>query len=124
MPTKIRSSSSRIGSVRSRAMTATRTSSVGDPSEWLRAGRHIHDPLRFAEPEREHLLEVGEQLARSPRRLGRVIEPLGKRPRGSSLQGGRKPESRSATAASRLSKSFVVAGPLSVVIGASLARGA
>ena len=87
MPTKIRARSSRIGSVRSRAMTATRTSSVATRPNGSGPGRHIHDALGLAEPEREHLLEVGEQLARSPRRLGRVIEPLGKRPGGSSLEG-------------------------------------
>src|SRR3954471_7038715 len=46
------------------------------PPERLWPRCHVDDPFRLAEPEREHLLEVGKQLARSPRRLRGMIEPL------------------------------------------------
>ena len=51
-----------------------------DPPERLRPSRHVDDPLRFTQPVREHLREVGEELPRTPGRFGCVVEPLSKWP--------------------------------------------
>jgi hypothetical protein len=41
----------------------------------------VHDPLQLTQPEGEHLGHMGEDLARTPRRLGFRAEVLGQRPR-------------------------------------------
>ena len=59
---------------------------IRDPAEWHRSpALAVHDPLQLAEPEGEHLGDMGKDLARTPRRLGFRAEVFGQRPR---LTGG------------------------------------
>ncbi len=54
---------------------------VRDPPEGNGRGAvPIHDPFQLTEPERKHLGNVGEDLARTPRRLGLRPESGGQRP--------------------------------------------
>lgn len=58
----------------------------GDPSERIELALVLDEAFRFAEPVPEHLTHVGEDFSRSPDRLRRMIEPLGKLPWSTSLE--------------------------------------
>ena len=61
---------------------------AADPAEGNGLGWSGEDPLDLAQPVGKHLGDVGEQLHRTPGRLGIMVEPGGERPRCSGIDAG------------------------------------
>ena len=81
------------GSVRSRSISPIRIASVWSPAVAGRFGP-IEDPLDLADPVRQHLRAMGEDLARPPVGLGLRPERLGERPRLAGLEAGSEGDDR------------------------------